>query len=404
MSAMSGMPTMPHGPGAHGMSGMYAPPADTHSLLTAWPVSVPGVLALALAVWTGHRALVLWRPRETPRSPSLWNYAAVSLMAAVAGVAWVATAAHNSPFAYVMVAVEVTAAVFYLSGVRRLAAKGRRWPAFRIWMFVSGLVAVGLALESPVSTLVATSFPYHVIQHMLLMVLAAPLLALSAPMTLALQTTNRHTKKVLLTILNSVPFGVLTFPVVIWFLYYGVMFVFFLTPLLGYAMNHMALMDTLNLLFLFGACNFWWPTVGADDNPRWKMTHGFRIINLLIGVPFESFLGIALLGGAAAASMYTTAGTHIGGGMVWAIGELSAFAGTTIVMIQWARDDGRVAAREDRRTAARQRADAARTSPPSPPGAVAPAAASVSAGSAFEEAYLLRGVPVPVTLSDDYRG
>jgi putative membrane protein len=395
---MSGMSSGPHG------AGMYAPPVDAHSLLTAWPVSVAGVVALALAAWAGHRGLVLWR-QPPPRSPSRWTYAGLSAAAGAAGVGWVATYAHGSPFSYLMVVVEVTAAVCYLTGVRRLAARGRTWPVFRTSMFISGLVVVGLALSSPVATLVASSFPYHVIQHMLLMTVAAPLLALSAPMTLALQTTGRPTKRFLLKVLNSGAFGVVTFPVTVWFLYYGVMFAFFLTPLIGFAMNHMVVMDLLNVVFLMGGCLFWWATVGIDHNPKWKMTHGMRIINLLIGVPFESFLGIALLNGAAVASMYSVTQTHIGGGMVWAIGEISAFVGTAIVMLQWARDEGRVAIREDRRTAARQRAEAERQAaerggtPRSPTQVPSPATAS----SAYEEAYLLRGIPVPVTLSDDYR-
>jgi putative copper resistance protein D len=385
----------------HGMPGMYAPPVDAHSLWTAWPVSLAGVAAVGLAVWAGHRALVGWR-RGPERSPSWLTYAVVAFVALAAGLRWMVATPHGSPFAYAMTAVEVTAAVFYLNGVRRLAVRGRTWPAFRTGMFLAGLVVTALALQSPVSTLVASSFEYHVVQHMLLMVVAPPLLALSGPMTLALQTTGHHTKVVLLRILNRRAFGALTFPVTIWFLYYGVMFAFFLTPLLGYAMGHMVLMDLLNLVFFFGGCNFWWATIGVDTNPRWKMSHGFRIVNLLIGVPFESFLGIALLGGSAAASIYTVGQTHVGGGMVWAIGELSAFVGTGIVMVQWVRDDERAAAREDRRTAARQRQAALAAETPT--AGTAPVPAEESATSAYEAAYLHRGIPVPVTLTDDYRG
>ena len=131
-------------------------------------------------------------------------------------------------------AVATIAALTYLTGVRRLARRGRVWPAFRTTVFLAGLVTVALALASPVSTLVASSFEYHVVQHMLLMVVAAPLLALSAPMTLALQTSHHDTKVVLLRVLRTETFAALTFPVTVWFLYYGVMFAFFLTPLIGY--------------------------------------------------------------------------------------------------------------------------------------------------------------------------
>ncbi len=396
---MKGMPGM-SGPGMHGM---YAPPANTHNLLFAWPISVPAVLALGLAAWAGYRAVLLWR-RGTPRPLSWVAFAAVAVASGLAGLWWLATAQHSSPFAYAMVVVEVAAGIAYLTGVRRLAGKGRQWPVFRTSMFIGGLVAIALALQSPIATLVATSFTYHVMQHMLLMVVAPPLLALSAPMTLALQTTSRKTKVVLLKVLHSRAFGVITFPVVVWFAYYGVMFAFFLTPLLGYAMNHMMLMDLLNLVFLGGGCLFWWPTVGVDYNPRWTLSYGMRIINLLIGVPFESFLGIALLSGStSAASIYTVSGTHVGGGLLWTIGEISAFVGTAIVMFQWVKADDRLAAREDRKTAASQRALAQeQATGPVESSTPAPLPSPMSAATAYEEAWLVKGVRAPVILEDDH--
>lgn len=389
-----------HGP--VGMHNLQRLPADLHSLLTAWPISVPGAICLALAAVIARRAVAKRRRSASPLGPI--PYIVASLAVAVIGTVLAATAARASPFAYLVLAGEGAAGTLYVRGVNRLAAKGRRWPVFRTAMFMAGLTVVGLALVSPIATLINVSFPYHVIQHLLLMVTAPPLLALSAPMTLALQVTSRPAKQILLQVLHSRAFAAVTCPVTTWFLYYGVMFAFFLSPLLDFAMSHMVLMDALNIAFLLGACSFWWPTVGPDHNPRWRMTHGMRIINLLIGVPFESFLGIALMSGGTVASMYSRAGTHTGGGMIWAIGEVSAFVGTAIVTIQWARDDNRVAAREDRRTAARQRDALRRPNLAAPAGPSSSQSPRTAPGSAYEEAYRLRGVPVPVILADDHRG
>jgi len=49
---------------------------------------------------------------------------------------------------------------------------------------------------------------------------------------------------------------------------------------------------------------------GLDPIPHWKMSHGGKLANLLIGVPIESFLGLALLSTTRpAAPIYTVAGT-----------------------------------------------------------------------------------------------
>jgi cytochrome c oxidase assembly factor CtaG len=86
-------------------------------------------------------------------------------------------------------------------------------------------------------------FQAHVIQHLLLMIIAPPLLAMGAPMTLALQTSSRSGKVRLLSLLNSRPFKIATHPLPVWVLYYFSMFAFFLTFAINYAMEHMWVMD-----------------------------------------------------------------------------------------------------------------------------------------------------------------
>ena len=211
-------------------------------------------------------------------------------------------------------------------------------------------MAIELALGSSVAVLAQSRFTAHVVQHLLLMVVAPPLLALGAPTTLLLQTSGHTTKTRVLKVLHSPPFAVLTHPIVVFFLYYLSMFAFFLTPALGFAMERMWLMDLINVGFLAGATLFWWPMVGIDPIPRWQMNPGLKLLNLLIGVPFESFLGIALLmQSTPVASMYTLGSTHTGGGVFWAASEFFTVAAIVPVFAQWTRADARLARRIDAR-------------------------------------------------------
>jgi putative membrane protein len=97
-------------------------------------------------------------------------------------------------------------------------------------------------------------FQAHVVQHLLLMVLGPVLLALGTPSTLLLQSSGRPSKIRWLRVLRSGPFAVLTHPILVWFLYFGLMLVFFLSSLINFSMEHMALMDVINLTFLLGGC------------------------------------------------------------------------------------------------------------------------------------------------------
>ncbi|MBF6557447.1 MAG: cytochrome c oxidase assembly protein [Acidimicrobiales bacterium] len=273
-----------------------------------------------------------------------------------------------SPFPLLVLVVVIAAAVWYLRAESALSARGRQWSGKRTVSFVAGLVTVDLALQSPVATFSMGYFQAHVIQHLLLMVVAPPLLALGAPMTLALQTSSRRGKVRLLRVLNARPFQLLTHPVPVWFLYYFSMFAFFLTFALGFAMNHMWVMDLVNLAFLGASTLFWWPIVGLDPIPHWQMGHGTRIVSLLIGVPIESFLALALLSSARpAAPMYTVGSTHAGAAILWIGAELFTFLALIPVFVQWVRFEERRSARYDAQLDAELAADRIDAAPVSEP-------------------------------------
>ena len=247
-----------------------------------------------------------------------------------------------------MLVVVIGTALWYLRAQAALSSRGRHWSSRRTGSFLAGLVAVDVALQSPVATFSMGYFQAHVIQHLLLMVIGPPLLAMGAPMTLALQTSSRQAKVRLLKVLNSRPFQVLTHPVPVWALYYFSMFAFFLTIALDFAMNHMWVMDLVNLAFFVASTLFWWPIVGLDPIPHWQMGHGARLTSLLIGVPIESFLALALLSTSRpAASMYTLGSTHAGAGILWIGAELFTFLALIPVFTQWVRFEERKGARYD---------------------------------------------------------
>jgi len=98
------------------------------------------------------------------------------------------TAWPSSVFPVAVAVVLVAMTAWYVLAVRKLAQRDRSWSGWRTVSFVAGLVSVELALGSSVATVSMFSFTGHVIQHLLLMIIGPPLLALGAPMTLLLQT------------------------------------------------------------------------------------------------------------------------------------------------------------------------------------------------------------------------
>lgn len=75
-------------------------------------------------------------------------------------------------------------ALWYGAGVRALWRRGgrgrgvRRWQA---WSFAAGVATIAIALLSPVDAAAEQIFAAHMVQHLLLIVVAAPLVVLGAP-------------------------------------------------------------------------------------------------------------------------------------------------------------------------------------------------------------------------------
>src|SRR5487761_2549573 len=117
-----------------------------------------------------------------------------------------------SPFALSVVAALIGIGYWYLRADWQLARRGRAWHRSRTVSFMAALVSIDIALQSPLATFTSSYFEAHVLQHLLLMVVAPPLAALGAPSTLFLQTSSRSTKERWLKLLRSRTFAVISHP------------------------------------------------------------------------------------------------------------------------------------------------------------------------------------------------
>ncbi|HET6875761.1 MAG TPA: cytochrome c oxidase assembly protein [Acidimicrobiales bacterium] len=207
---------------------------------------------------------------------------------------------------------QLLAAGAYLLGVGRLRRRGRRWHAGRTAAFLGGLVLLAVAIESGLASYDDSLFGPHVVQHLVLMMIAPPLLSLGAPMTLALQASSAPTQRRLLRVLNSAPVQLLTNPLVAGGLYYGAMWVDLRSSFYPYSLAHPLAHDASHLVMFSLGCLFWWPLVAVDRLPH-RPGYPVRLGMLVVGMPFEAFLGIALMSSHdSVAPQHTVADTLLG--------------------------------------------------------------------------------------------
>lgn len=253
----------------------------------------------------------------------------------------------------------------YAAGYVRLARVGIRFGRGRAWCFAAGLLLLGVGLVSPLERAADTSFTAHVAQHLLLTLFAPPLLALGAPVTLALRAGPARVRRGLVRALRSRPIAVLTNPVVGWLLFVGTPFVYHLSSLFDLALRGTPAHVAEHAVLLGTALVYWWPIVGADPSPH-PVSHPARILSLFLAMPAMSFLAVAIF--AADAPLYpaylerdanTLASVmddqHNGAVVMWLVGNLWMVVMMLVAMVRWKWQDERAERRTQSRPAALSR-------------------------------------------------
>jgi putative copper resistance protein D len=247
----------------------------------------------------------------------------------------------------------------YLWGVRILQRRGDRWPIGRSLAFVlGGQGSILLVTQGPLAYLDTVLLWTHMVQHMILTMIAPIFLALGAPVTLALRTLPLRPRKALLWLLNSLWAKIVTFPLFAglvfvlnpWILYYTGLYELTLTNPLLHNLNHVH--------FLIVGSLWIWSLIGIDPMPR--MGYPIRMLAVFVTLPFHAFLGLTMMNQQQpiAAHYYEELARSWGptlledqqlaGGLMWVSGDFIGLLLFMVLMIQWAKASDREAVRVDR--------------------------------------------------------
>ncbi len=273
--------------------------------------------------------------------------------------------------------------LLYLYGVRRLTARGDAWPVGRTLSFlVGGLGTIAFATMSGLAAYDTSLFAAHMVQHMLLSMVATVFLALGAPITLALRLLPRRPRRAVLSLLHSRFARVVSFPLVPWALFVASPFALYFSGWYGATLGDQLLHELLHLHFIAVGALFFWPLLGIDPVPG-RGSHPFRILLVASTLPFHAFLGVSIMSvepdgrGLIAGDHYlpihglaeSVFQQQLGGGLLWASGDIIGLLFLGVLVTQWMRASEREARREDRRL---DRLDAARAPTADSPSASAP--------------------------------
>jgi putative membrane protein len=218
------------------------PPMQPRRLPAVLPLVPCLALGLALA---GPGSLALAHDGLPPEPHDLWT-------------AW-----SRDPLVWLALTAVGT---LYLRGARSLWARAgaghglRRWQALA---YVGGIATLALALLSPLDALGSALLSAHMVQHLLLIAVAAPLLVLGQPTITLLWALPERRRRQLGRWWHRAPglrsiWALLCLPLVAWLLHSAALWAWHAPPLYQAALDAPMLHGAEHLSFLGTALLFWW--------------------------------------------------------------------------------------------------------------------------------------------------
>ncbi len=214
-------------------------------------------------------------------------------MAAAAGGSWT--------FDPVVVVSLVVVAAAYGKGVRRLQHRSPRAGVLQTWRviaFGAGLATVIAALVSPLDSLSGDLLSAHMGQHLLLVLVAAPLLVTAVPalpLILALPVRWRRrmhwlgTMRLLRTVRRFI-----AKPLAVWILQFVALWSWHLPSLYEAAVRSDFLHALQHATFLGTALLFWWVVIEAARGGRRRIAPGHDVLYVVLAGVQGSVLGALL--------------------------------------------------------------------------------------------------------------
>jgi cytochrome c oxidase assembly factor CtaG len=203
------------------------------------------------------------------------------------------------PSAPWLVAALVLTAGVYLRGWLLLQRRDpRRWHAGQLAAFVGGLAALFLALASPVEPFAVLFLQVHMLQHLLLMMVAPPLVWLGEPLFPLLRSLPRPVRIYWVAPLFRSPllrrlFGRLTHPAWALALFVGATWLWHVPVLYELALRSDGWHYLQHACFLGTGLLFWYPVVRPyPSRPRWS---AWLLLPYLLAADVQNTILSALL-------------------------------------------------------------------------------------------------------------
>ena len=207
----------------------------------------------------------------------------------------------------ILVPLTVIGALYFFGWIRlRRRSHGRFANCWRLASYTGGILILALALLSPIAVLSGQLFSIHMVQHLLLMMVAPPLLLLANPfptflwalptrLRIAVASAFRRLSVWLAadTFLGRILLKALA-PATAWMLYVLIIFAWHDGNAYSLALRFGAVHGFEHVTFVGAALLFWWHVTGAAPRFHSKPAQWLRVAYVLAMIPPNMLLGVTL--------------------------------------------------------------------------------------------------------------
>ena len=187
----------------------------------------------------------------------------------------------------------------YAVGWWRLSRRARRFAPWRLALALGSLAGLAVALLSPLDTLAHQLFVAHMVQHMLLIAVAAPALLLANPLVALLWALPARARvRAGRLLVRNAPlrrlWETLTWAPLAWLSHAVVLWVWHMPPAYDAALAHRLLHDFEHLAFFVTAILYWWPVIDPAPHVARSLHPSLRVVYVVVGALQTAGLGLLL--------------------------------------------------------------------------------------------------------------
>jgi cytochrome c oxidase assembly factor CtaG len=242
----------------------------------------------------------------------------------------------------------IVAAIAYMRSAKAVSTDHptQPWRPLHTLLFMTGMASALLVTTGPVGYAAMQLFSIHMVQHIVLMMVATPLLVMGAPLLLVLRAVTPDRRRTWVRLLRSRVFAIVTNPILTWFAFAAVLVGIHFTPAMSWLMDADPFGRYAEIALYMGVAFAFYYTLLPGNPARNRPTPAIRVLSLFLMMIPETMTGFFLYTAsvplfphfeqaATALGVDAVSDQRLGGALMWSGAMIIDVAWIAVAVGEW---------------------------------------------------------------------